>query len=393
MMNLLKSCSNNGLIEHQNGSSNMNRRNSQSSLYACMKLFQIFGINTKRLNHKETKNVLVFTTKILMKMSLLIFLYILISETFLKFKFKESSKELFVITALFMGSFLMWNHIVKYEKNLIKVIAKLEKMEKLLQVSPPEKLVKHCFLLFATLCFLSVLADTYNYDILTKSIIRNFTFGTVDIYDIHWSIVLLSYFIHQFMVQYGYFFVIYFVNFYVIVCRYMVLILSRHVEINERIIKRRFTTSRNCDICFIRYDSILIIFDAINSILGFPIFLASCYNVCEILLATLNIWKNGISFTEMYLLLNSYLLFTATVFTASAVNEVDKRAKKSNFRILQSLSNKERNQIKESNIGLFQMCCSPPFALTGWDIFDFTKNFYISTIGCFATYSLLIINL
>lgn len=395
MKNCIKSCINNEPIVHINGFAKDNSRELHGSIYTYIRLFQIFGIDIRHLNHRKTKMSSVFITKCLMRAAWIMVLCLLISETFLKFKFKESSKDLLVISSLVGGSYLMWNYIIKYESNFIEAIKKIEKLEKLLEMSHPEKTIKYCSLLLSTICILSVCTDAYSYDLVSKWVIRNFTIGTRDPDDIHWSIVLFSFIIYQFMAQYGYFFVNYFVSFYVIVCRYMVLIISKHIQMNERIIKRRFTTSNNCDICFIRYDTILALFDTANSILGFPIFLGSSYNACGILLSALNIWtsKNGISMRDICFLLSSFVLFTTTVFAAAAVNEVDKRAKKSNIRVLRSLSNKGRSEIKESIAGLFQMCYSPSFSLTGWDIFDFTKSFYFTAIGCFVTYALLIINL
>lgn len=289
----------------------------------------------------------------------------------------------------------MWNHIIKCEANLMEVIGKLRKLEKLLEISPPEIEVKFLYSLLTTICLLSVGFDIYYFHVFSKKAIRTFTFDTVDVHDVHWSIGLFAFIIYEFVVQYGYFFVNYFVHFYIIVCRYLMLILSKHVETNERIIKRRFTNYKNCDICFIRYDAILNLFHTVNSTLGFPIFLGIGYSACAILLSAMNIWnyQDDVSVSTICFLLSSFILFTATVFAASAVNETDKKAKRSNIRILQSLSNKERSQLKESIVGLYQMCYSPPFALTGWDIFEFTKSFYVASFGCFATYALLIINL
>lgn len=392
-MNLFKSGINNKLNEHQNVYSFQNRRNARTSLYRYMKLFQIFGIDVRHLHHKQKKSTLVFTTNCLIRISMIMYIFILISETFIKFKFNENLKDLFVVSGLFLGSYLMWSHINKGETNFIETIQKLRKLEKFLEISAPEKTIKLCYLLFTTMCILSVCADAYGYNWITKWAVRNFTFGTIN--DNHWSIALFSFIIYEFLMQYGYFFVQYFGNFYVIVCRYMVLILTRHVELNECIIKRQFIISKNCEICFIRYDTILTLFDSVNSILGFPIFLGSCYNASSILLSALNIWKlrQDVSLTDIYFLISNFLMFTVTAFSASAVNEADKKAKKSNIRVLQSLSNKERCEVKERFVGLSQMCYSPAFALTGWDIFEFDKRFYFTAIGCFATYSLLILNL
>lgn len=106
-------------------------------------------------------------------------------------------------------------------------------------------------------------------------------------------------------------------------------------------------------------------------------------------------WKypNEIFYKEIFFITINITLFSATTFAASAVNVADKNAKKSNIKILRSLSKEGRSKTKESIDYLFQICHNTPFTLRGWYFFQFTGEFYLTTVGCFITYTLLIINL
>ena len=99
------------------------------------------------------------------------------------------------------------------------------------------------------------------------------------------------------------------------------------------------------------------------------------------------------SFGHIFTLLVNIALFTGTVFNASDVNEADKKAKAFNIKILRSLDTKNRRKIKESIEILSQMSHAPAFAMTAWNFYEYTRGFYLTSIGCFLTYALLIINL
>lgn len=75
-----------------------------------------------------------------------------------------------------------------------------------------------------------------------------FIFGTVDIDDVHCGIALLIVTTYQFTLHYMYLFVQYFGIFYVIVSRYMVLILTMHVRMNQHIIEKCFVFYGSCKI-------------------------------------------------------------------------------------------------------------------------------------------------
>lgn len=125
-MNNLDSCVNNERTNHRYVFASANRRNTCASLYTYMKLFKIFGIHMIHLKYKQQKiSDAVCITKNLTRISYTLFLYLMISEAFLRFKSNESAKEVLVISALLGGSYLMWKNIMKHEEYIYNVIRKL----------------------------------------------------------------------------------------------------------------------------------------------------------------------------------------------------------------------------------------------------------------------------
>ena len=131
----------------------------------------------------------------------------------------------------------------------------------------------------------------------------------------------------------------------------------------------------------------------INSKLAFPAFLDCGFHAGTVLYDALNMFKNQYSATDISMFVIDFALFTGITFAASSVNQTDKLAKESNLEVLRSLSKRHRKKTKESVEILSDVCHAPAFALSGWNLFDYTTRFYLTAIGCLITYSLLIIKL
>lgn len=382
-------------IEPQKAGTNK-RKNAYANLIAFMKIFQIFGVDMNCSNNKQKRISVAFVTKYLIYFGGILLLLWIISGACLIVKNKKSPKIVLISAALYLGAYLMWYYIIQCKSKLVKSLSKLQKLKKLIEISPPENFILICYSLFILICIFSVCSYTYDYDVSqSKEIVQLFTFDSVDSHDIHWSVSFIIWEIYYFEWNYINFFTCYFALFYIIICRYMMIIITEHVRINDSTVKRRWITSIDCDLCFNRYDAIIEIFNNVNSILSFPIFLQISYSSCGMLWVTLQVWKAPMSpsLKDIFFVIFNFILFTATTFAASDINEADKVAKKSNLKMLRSLSHKNSKQIKESVEILSQMCHSDPFALTAWSFFEFNRGFYLSAIACFATYSLLIVNL
>lgn len=327
-----------------------------ASLFTFIKLFQIFGIDISSSNKDRNKTNLASVAKNIMRLSWIVQLILLISKAVVNCGSCKRFKISFVKLIVSLGSFLMWCYIIKYQTKLKKIMRKLQKMEKLLEMSNPQTLIVFCYVFFvSSICIWAMYLYVYHYNSpQTKDIVQMLTFDRLNTRNIHWSVTFICWHTYYFQKFCAFSFTCYFALFCIIVFYYMMIMLSRHVEINKSIKKHRFETRRHCDVCFIRYDSILTIFKSINFILSFPLFLDSSYTTCQILLPLLRLWNSqhllsGNYFLDIYFFTINFILFTGTIFAAYSVNEADKKAKESNIDALQLLSNRDRKHVKESN--------------------------------------------
>lgn len=399
-MNTSKCNSIKELIEDQNAYSRDNRKSAFKNLFSFTKLFVIFGIDVKYSKDNETKGTAVSFMKYLMLFAWILALFSVISEVYIKIKHYDNRKKSSVALILYLLTYLMWNHIIKQNATkLIEILRKLKKIEKMFGIPHHKNINQICCLIFTSICFLMICLYTLDYDNeTTKEVIRIFSIGMINVKSVHWSISVIFCIVTLFYVHYVIFFVYYFALFYISVCYRMTIILYRNVELNKSITEKCLIRALHCDDCFRRYDSILTLFNTINSVLSFPIFLNCSFCAIAMFYVTITIVsesKDNLQrdLTAIYALIINFIIFTATVFAASTVYEADKKVKKSNIKILRSLSKEARKEIKESIEVLSHILYSPPFALTGWDIFEFTKTFYFTAAGCYLTYSLLLINL
>lgn len=248
-MNLLTLCIRN---DNQNELKNDKGKHAYINFFTYMKIFQMFGIDISFLNNNPTKSIVASVAKNLMH-SIFITLFLnVVSQAYYVIKYKENIKLLLVNVITFLESYLTWYYIIRYQPQLIKKIEKLQKMEKLFKVSLPPNLIIICYLLHTSTCIVRLCLYPYEYDVnKSKYLVLMLTFDKADIHEVHWSIItLISWHIYQLAITFVLFFMWFFSSFYIIVCCYMKIILSRHVQINKRILKLHFITSKHCDGCF-----------------------------------------------------------------------------------------------------------------------------------------------
>lgn len=399
-MNTSKCNSIKEFIQDQNAYSRDNRKNAFKNLFSFTKLFVIYGIDVKYSKNNETKGTAASFMKYLMLFAWLLAFFSVISDIYIKIKHYDNTKKSFVALILCLLTYLMWNHIIKQNATkLIEILRKLKKIEKMFGIPHHKNINQICCLIFTSISFLVICLYARDYsNETTKEVIRIFSIGMINVKSVHWSISAIFCIVSFFYVHYVIFFAHYFAFFYIIVCYRMAIILYRNVKLNKNIIEKCLITTLHFDDCFRRYNSILILFDKINSVLSFPIFLNCSVFAIAMFYMTITIISESkenekIDLSVVCILITNFILFTAIVFTASTVYEADKEVKKSNIKILRSLSQEDRKEVKESIEVLSHIFYSPPFALTGWDIFEFTKTFYFTAAGCYLTYSLLLINL
>ena len=367
------------------------------NLNAYLKLFKVFGINICNRNGNHLERFTAPVIRNAMKFYWLCAYVVVLSSTYLDIVLNKNKnfKKLLVILFLLTDAFLLWYYVVKFRAKISKNIIKLQNLLRVLEITPPKKIIFITWLLFSVICIVSGASHEYDYSVEESEIIlRVFTFNAVrSLNENYRYLSLMIWHTYGFLLNFGHFLIYYFALFYIIICLYMTMLLSRHIEINKRILKFSFVTSVDCDACFIRYHSIIMTLKEINLKLAFPAFLESGFHAGTVLYAALNVFKNHYSATDISMFVVNFALFTGITFAASSVNQTDKLAKESNLEVLRSLSRKDRKKTKESVEILSDICHAPAFALSGWNLFDYTTRFYLTAIGCLITYSLLIIKL
>lgn len=371
------------------------RNNSCFNLNTVLRLHVIFGIDICNFTGVKKGTVLLNVIRKLMKFSLIFLAITTTSRFYFAIHDYKDVRTLLVVLIINMSSSIMWFYVTKFQEKIKMAFKKLKKIEKMLDIVPPKKLIIVLLLIFFVMCTLTTLMHIYKYDEPPYyKIFQAITFNALNYRSTEWHIKALKVFIicfYELVTCYLYFFICYFIGFYIITCRYMVLILSKHIKLNKRMLKLSYLKSEIYDMCFLRYDSIMATFYAINSYLSFPIFLATTYNVMAIFYGIMSVVRFKTLKKYCSFIIVNAIFFTAITFFASAVNEVDKKAKISNITLLKRLQCKNINYTQTKlDVQEFH---TPAFALTGWIIFEFTGKFFLAAAGSITTYCLLVANL
>ena len=367
-----------------------------SNLYRFLKLFLLFGIEMRHSGRNKSSKTVATIMNIFMKIVWIVSFTLMTTKFYFKADYKENFKHFLNTLFYYFACFIMWYYVIKYESKFMQEVKKMNALERKFNSGSDRKFILCCNLFFILICISFICSHAHDYDSPSlKEGLKIFTFNKIDFNNVHWSISFVLWYIYRFFIFYGHLFACCFALFYIIICRSMTMMLSKHVKNNECILKENFITAEQCNACFARYDAILATLVTFNDVLSIPIFFENFLAASSVLWVTIYSWKSQRlpSLGHIFTLLVNIILFTGTVFTASDVNEADKKAKAFNIKILRSLDTKNRRKIKESFEMLSQVSHAPAFAMTGMNFYEYKRGFYLTAIGCFMTYALLIINL
>lgn len=374
----------------------ISRKDADGKLNLYLKLFLLFGIDICYKKENRTIKCFVSTMRCIMKFYWFVIFVMLLSRLYTMLIDGKEYKS--VLAKIFFNtcSFLIWNHVFRFQKVIKRRIMHLQNLLNVLQISPSKKFISVIWILSTMITVTTIAVYTCRYnENHSVDVIRMYTFGLTNYVHENMHLSLVLWHIQYFILSYGYFFPCYFALSYIILCHSMAIVLCKHVEMCQNILIHRFITPVDCNICFMRYDLILATFKKLNSNLACPAFLETAYNLCGMFFIAFILLKCQTVNLPMSILLfvTNFILLTGMTFAASSVNLFDKSAKDINLEILRSLSRKDRNQLKESAEILSDACHAPSFALSGWHFFEYSRGFYLTAIGCLMTYSLLIIQI
>ena len=368
------------------------------NLNILLKLFRMFGIDVCTFSaHVEKEKMLMHVTRNLWKFSLIFQVITLIVFTFFTVASEKDIKRIFVLLGLAINVIMIWVYVYKFQTKNQKALLKLINVGRMLEISPPHKLMSVFTFLFTFACFMTALIRIYTrHESISYRIFRDITFDLINLNSTDWRAkALIEFFSVLYQLTFSHFlvFIWYFTAFYIIICRCIVLLLSKHIDLNKRILTYCAIKPGHYDSCLLRYDSIIKIFSEVNSNLSFPVFSLITYNALGILYGVTSMIKNDISIQQLLFSISNFTIFTGITIFASAVNEADKKAKTSNVNVVKRLILYDNYHVKTKMENLKQEFYTPPFVLTGWIFFEFTGNLYLTATGSIMTYSLLLANM
>lgn len=362
------------------------------SLFTYLKMLKLFGIDVCEPQTAEAKLKEVSLTRVIMKVIWGILFIINLFKLITNFHShtREFLKHIIFEQCGPVCSFLIWRYLIQHEKKLKKVIKKLLQITNSSTISSIQKFIIMYYISLTPIGIISIYLHIYHIDPDTH--LFDSRESLLQFRNINWYIKKSAVHLLYFAKHFTGLFVYCFLGFYMIVCRCMVIALCRHVRVNKTLLKS--VTSKDIDMCFWRHYWILGTFRVLNSVLSYPVFLSNIFNICGIFYAFIMMlkWKR-IDLEIFSVLILNFTAFTASTFSASAVNEADKIAKLTDVKLLQSLIVSDKQRTKGSIEIFWQMCHEPPFSLSGWNFFEYTGGFYLTAVGTMITYSLLVINL
>lgn len=183
--------------------------------------------------------------------------------------------------------------------------------------------------------------------------------------------------------------------FYITICHYLWSVICRHRELNLRQLSVQEIDILDIYACFKRYKkitSVLQKFEDTMSLLIFIVFAKSTIGIFNGLICLLKKTCFSSMNSITFWVIHSFIQFSIILIFATLVNEADVNARQTNDEIIERLP-ASRISVLNMKITLLNKNNKTAFTLTGWKFFSFTRNFFLTSVGCILTYALLIINL
>lgn len=356
------------------------------SLISYLKILKLFGIDLceSLITQSKRKDVIFIRNVMKILWGILFVTSIFQLYAYLCSAPRDILKNNIFSHCMLLCSYLTWSHLIQHETKLKKVIKKLHRMTNLHGISSAKNFIMVYYIYLMLICITYICLNIYFIKLNIYPVLKK-------CFPVTWYTVRNVLHLHFFAKRFTDFSMFCFLGFYVIICRYMIITLCRHVHATKTLLMSG--TTNDIDICFWRHSCILSTFQVINSVLSYPMFLSNIYNIFGIFYAFIVPGWVGVNPEILSGLIFNFLAFTTFTFGASAVNEADKIAKMADLKFLQPfiVSNKQRTR---ANIEiLWQMCHEQPFTLSGWNFFEYTRGFYLAAVGSMITYCLLVKNL
>ncbi|GBN33220.1 hypothetical protein AVEN_124245-1 [Araneus ventricosus] len=189
---------------------------------------------------------------------------------------------------------------------------------------------------------------------------------------------------------------------YVILCCLMKKLLNAHSESGwQKILNRSTLMDYNYFHQYLaKHDHIIDALKSLEKILSFPIFLIQiieCFTIFYRFVirdyGAKQSWVKNFSIGIVFDSTLSLVSFLCVSFAASSVHEASKNAKDVQEKMLKQILASGQQRNSHELLLLFVTHTNPPFTLSAFGFFYFTKGMILSAIGSVLTYSLLIIQI
>lgn len=284
---------------------------------------------------------------------------------------------------------LLWGLILFKKDKISEIIRDIAKLENSSMIKPSNKFANTCVLL----CALNTMVmHALQYFLGTEESSRS-TRSVSDISNVipnlYSTSACLYYILGMVYETVSYVFPACFVVLYVILCHDMQAALILHVQ------------KKNINNCsdhsyvtqyFSYYKSVLSVIKAFESLMSLPVFVTYVSYMISLWMSVLFVTHEKDPVTY-YLIVRSFLIITAISFAASGVSESDKAARESNLECFEELLETTDVHCLQKIAKYWRLNNAPPYTLSGWGCFAFTKGNYLSAVGYLVTYTLLIMSI
>ena len=209
---------------------------------------------------------------------------------------------------IFVSGFFLWYYLFRFHLQICKTISRLKCVANVINTIPPEKFVRKCILFLIFLFFSRINMEIFGKK--KSDFINNFQrqyFGMLNTNNVDWRLAAAKELSLEIIRDYMLFlFPNYFGFLLIVLFRYMTKIMYMYSELCKKGIKKRQITSNNYNTCFLRYKTILTLFNTINSILSVPIFLLYIFHATIIFLGTVIFLQSKFPQNLIFIIITSF---------------------------------------------------------------------------------------
>lgn len=372
------------------------QRKTRSQFTLICRILLLLGIDLESRTRCRTVKIYLW---IIAKLSIILFCYnCVIMLNFISQSMNTTAEGLKVIVSksiFYLGGQILWFYMWKSKGKISCLIQTMLTQENAYQLHLSNSFDIFSVSMVVVMQSLFYLPNIYpNSEVKYKSYIRSLFLGFVDTDDgSFYSFYIVITFLYTSLTKT---FVISVLLLYVVFCKHIQKALLKYVATNEEIC----LSAKYCNTTVISrfrcYNSLLRSAKSFQSAMSVPVSIVFSYKVVETFYGLLILMKEFHKENPLNMfvyLVQGFISFSLVSLSAASVNEADAIAKASNDNLVQSAFSISNFHELDLKINFLHENNKPAFTLTACGFLEFKKTLFMSAVGCFFTYALLIINL